>query len=156
MTEPFSLSVYRDDLTRVVESVFQTMMDMEVAAATEPWVRLPDTITAAVHFAGEWRGAVLIECAAHLARCFTRHFMGLPMPPAVNDDVRDVMGELANMIAGNLKSLLPKGVGLSMPVVIEGSDYALRICGGNLAERSSFTCAAGRFCITVVEMLAPG
>jgi len=49
--------------------------------------------------------------------------------------VRDALGELANMLAGNLKSVLPSGVVLSMPSVIEGSDYSLRICGKRLIER---------------------
>jgi len=43
-----------------------------------------------------------------------------------DEDVRDALGELANMLAGNLKSVLPSGVVLSMPSVIEGSDYSLR------------------------------
>ena len=64
--------------------------------------------------------------------------MGIALPAAIDDDVRDVMGELANMVAGNLKSLLPRGVDLSMPSVVEGSDYALRVCGVNAVERTDF------------------
>ncbi|HLY18997.1 MAG TPA: chemotaxis protein CheX [Bryobacteraceae bacterium] len=153
MTEPFSLKVYRNDLANIVQSVFQTMMDTEVEAAEGPGARFPAAITAAVHFAGEWRGATLVECGTEEARHFAARFMGIPVPGAIDDDVRDVMGELANMVAGNLKSLLPRGVELSMPSVIEGSDYAVRICGGNLVERMAFTSAAGGFSITVVELL---
>ena len=153
MTEPFSLKVYRGDLARIVQSVFRTMMDMDVVTLGEPWRQPPDAITAAVHFTGDWRGTTLVECNEQQARLFAQRFMGIPMPPALDDDVRDVLGELANMVAGNLKSLLPKGVDLSIPTVVEGRDYSLHVCGGNIVERSIFTGSAGDFCVTVIELL---
>jgi len=153
MQVPFPLNTYRDDLARIVQSVFQTMMDLEVHPADAPWARSPETIAAAVHFVGEWRGATLVECGAPLACRFAERFMGIPMPAAIDNDVRDVMGELANMVAGNLKSLLPRGVDLSMPSVVEGSDYSLRICGGNLVEQAPFTSPSGDFCISLIELL---
>jgi chemotaxis protein CheX len=156
MLAPFSLDVYRDDLARIVQSVFLTMLDLEVTTSEAPWTRAPDTITSAVHFVGEWRGAALVECDARQACQFAVRFMGVEMPAAINDDVRDVMGELANMVAGNLKSLLPRGVDLSMPSVVEGSDYTLHICGGvNAVEHMTFSSGAGDFRITLIEMLQP-
>jgi len=151
----FSLDAYRDDLARVVESVFQTMIDLEVAVSDAPWARSPDTITAAVHFAGDWRGAALVECDAPQACHFATRFMGIALPATIDDDVRDAMGELANMVAGNLKSVLPRGVGLSMPSVVEGSDYTLRVCGAKAVERLIFSSALGAFRITLIEMLQP-
>ncbi len=153
MADPFALSIYHDDLTRIVQSVFGTMMELEVTPVPAPWVHSSDAIAAAVHFVGEWRGATLVETGGPQARHFAHKFMGIPIPPAIDDDVRDVMGELANMVAGNLKSLLPHGVDISVPSVVEGSDYSLRISHGNLVEQAHFTSVAGDFCITVVESL---
>jgi chemotaxis protein CheX len=153
MPAPFSLDVYHDDLARVVQSVFETMIGLEVAASDAPWVHSPDTITAAVHFAGDWRGAALVECDARQACQFATRLMGIPLPAAIDDDVRDAMGELANMVAGNLKSVLPRGVGLSMPSVVEGSAYTLRVCGAKAVERIAFSSPLGIFRITLVEML---
>jgi chemotaxis protein CheX len=79
--------------------------------------------------------------------------MGIALPAAVDDDVRDVMGELANMVAGNLKCLLPRGTGLSLPSVVEGSDYTLRVCGVHAVERMVFSSATGLFRITLIEVL---
>jgi len=67
--------------------------------------------------------------------------------------VRDTMGELANMLAGNLKSVLPHGIGLSMPSVVEGTDYSLRICGGNLIDRMAFSGEMGVIWVTLIEVL---
>jgi chemotaxis protein CheX len=155
MLAPFALEVYRDDLERIVQSVFQTMMDLGVSPTQTPWTHTSDTITSAVHFVGEWRGATLVECKTPQAFEFATRFMGVEMPVAISDDVRDVMGELANMVAGNLKSVLPRGVDLSMPSVVEGTDYAVRICGVSSVERMTFSSGAGDFRITLIEMLPP-
>jgi hypothetical protein len=56
------------------------------------------------------------------------------------------------MIGGNLKAMLPRGVALSMPSVVEGSDYSLRVCGGNNFSRTTFSSELGEFRITLVEM----
>ena len=74
-------------------------------------------------------------------------------PDRVDEDVRDSLGELANMVGGNLKSVLPPGVALSMPSVVDGSDYALRICGGNATNTVAFSSALGIFWVTLVQVL---
>ena len=62
------------------------------------------------------------------------------------------MGELANMVGGNLKSMLPRGVALSMPSVLEGHNHAYRICGNHQVERYSFRGEAGVIWITLVQV----
>ena len=70
----------------------------------------------------------------------------------VDDDVRDVLGELANMIGGNLKSVLSRGIQLSMPSVVDGSNYSLRICGAEVRALLSFQCAEGIIWIRVLAI----
>ncbi len=82
--------------------------------------------------------------------------MSIHPPVAVNDDVRDALGELANMLAGNLKSVWPHGIDLSMPSVVEGTDYSLRVCGGSLIDRMAFSGELGVIWVTLIEMLAEG
>ncbi len=149
----FPLSVYRADLVQIVESVFATMLDLPIESAPPPTAPPGDILTAVEHFAGDWRGAVLLECTRDQAFEFTHRLMCIDRPSSMNDDVRDAMGELANMLAGNLKSVLPHGVGLSMPSVVEGTDYSLRVCGGNLIDRMSFRSALGPFSVTLVEVV---
>ena len=43
------------------------------------------------------------------------------------DDVRDALGEITNMIGGNVKALLPTPSRLSLPTVVEGADYAVTV-----------------------------
>lgn len=136
---------------QVVADIFQTMLGLEVEATQVIWPPEEPVINATVHYAGPWKGALLLECTAEQALFFTARLMATELPPFINEDVRDALGELANMIAGNLKPLLPRGVALSMPTLVEGTDYAVRVLGGNLAGMVAFRCCVGTFWVTLIE-----
>ena len=156
MPQLFPLSIYRSDLAQIAESVFQTMLNLEVHQAEISWAPAPEMVTAAIYFAGAWKGAVLLECSRTQSYEFTHRLMSIEPPASINDDVRDAMGELANMLAGNLKSVLPHGIDLSMPSVVEGADYTLRVCGGSLIDRMPFSSALGVIWVTLIEVLERG
>jgi chemotaxis protein CheX len=153
METTFQLDTFHQDVSRIAADVFRTMLSIEIwqdASAAELPVEM---VTAAVYFVGDWKGAVLIECTINQAFDFTARLFGSSPPECMNDDARDALGELANMVAGNLKSVLPGGVGISMPSVVEGKNYSLKICGGNLSTRLRFQSGLGPFSIILVEML---
>lgn len=145
------MEAYREDAVRVVGDVFRTMLGIEVEQVQAPWPPEDGLVNVTIHYAGAWKGALLLECTPRQARLFTARMMGTEPPENINDDVRDAVGELANMIAGNLKPVLPPGVALSMPTLIEGTDYALRILGGNLAGMIAFRCCSGVFWVSLIE-----
>lgn len=107
-------------------------------------------MTSFVHLADKWNGAVLLECTRCQAYQFARRILSMDAPEIVDDDVRDVLGELANMIGGNMKSGMEMGVRLSMPFVMDGSECDLRVCQSTILERLAFQCADGKFWVTVL------
>jgi len=139
------------EMCRIVEDVLVTMTQYSVYRADAPYSPDAGHTTCAVYFAGSWSGAVLLECPFSMASEFTSRLMGIPRPAGFNDDVSDALGELANMVGGNLKSVLPKGVSLSMPSVVEGQSYSVRVCGTNRNRRMAFTGPDGPFWVTLVE-----
>jgi len=145
-----SIGVLPDELARIVESVFETMLSLEVGERGTPWFPGGNRLTAAVHMTGDWNGAVLLECDRRQARQFAGRFLSSDPPETIDDVVRDVLGELANMIGGNLKCVLTRGIRLFMPSVVDGSDYSLRICGAEVRERLAFQCSEGPFWISIL------
>ena len=148
-------NVNAEMLAQTVQAVFLNMMSLEVSPSETPWAPSHDQLTSAVHISGAWNGALLLECDRQLACQFAGRFLSLDSPETVNDDVRDVLGELANMIGGNMKSALAAGLSLSMPSVTDGSDYAVRVCGSRIQDRLAFECADGPFWVTLLAV-APG
>jgi chemotaxis protein CheX len=138
------------ELVQIVESVFAAMMNLELRASGEPWFADANRLTSVVHLAGDWNGALMLECNRHQACRFTCRFLSIEPDDAAPEVVRDVIGELANMIGGNLKCILSKGIQLSMPTVVDGSDYFLRVCGAEVEHRFAFQCTEGVFWVTVL------
>jgi len=150
-TKP-NVEVLPSELAQIVESVFGTMLNLDVAQCEAPWFPSEDRLTSSIHLAGDWSGAVLLECNEQQACRFAGRFLAMDPPEAVDDVVRDVLGEMANMIGGNLKCILSPGIQLSMPSVIIGSDYSLRVCGAKVRERLTFHSAEGVFWSTLLTM----
>ncbi len=155
MTQAFPIACYRQQIAEITASVFETMLGLPVRECGASTSEGPGELTAAVYYAGSWRGALLVECSTEQAMHWAAVLMSLE-PPLSVDDARDGLGELTNVVAGNLKPILPPGIGLSIPSVVQGSDYRLRICGGNLFERLEFEDESGRFRVTLVEVVQPG
>lgn len=152
MASIFETSTHEAMTAQIVGDVFRTMLRYEIHDSSDDYNARMHVVTSAIFFAGAWKGAVVLECSEDQARLFTERLMGIPQPARMDDDTRDAMGEVVNMIGGNLKSVLPPGVSLSMPSVLEGPDYAYRICGSNQTARFSFRGDAGPLWITLVQV----
>lgn len=150
MTAETTIRVLPDELGQIVESVFDAMMQLPVVRCGTEWFPDRDRLTSSVHLTGDWNGAVLLECDGRQACSFASRFLSMGPFEQVDDVVRDVLGELANMIGGNVKCVLAVGIRLSMPSVVDGSDYSLRVCGAVVAERLAFQCGEGVFWVTVL------
>jgi hypothetical protein len=80
---------------------------------------LPDDATSSwVQIVGPWTGTVVLTCgrstAAELARCLLAEHA----PPVLEaEDIDDALGELANVVGGNVKALLPGPSVLGLPEV---------------------------------------
>ncbi len=150
MQTELSAQIQTSEVIQVVQSVFETMMSLTVNEDGTPWFPSADRLTSAVHLAGDWNGAVLLECRPEPGLPLRRPVPLQDPPGSVDDDVRDVLGELANMIGGNLKCVLTRGIRLSMPSVVDGSDYCMRVCGAEIRERIALGCDDGPFWVTVL------
>jgi chemotaxis protein CheX len=142
---------YTSDIHQLTESVFLSMLGLDVQPCDAP---LPSTemITGAIYYAGSWKGATMLHCEPREAFEFTARLMGVPRPTCFDDDVRDAMGEITNIIGGNMKPILPHGVGLSMPSVVYGRASALRICGDVPLIRLAFSSELGAFWLTIMGL----
>jgi len=150
MPNELCAEVREDELTEIAVSVFDTMLHLETDLRGGPWEPCRDRVTAMVHLVGGWNGTVILECDAAQARRLTGRFLAMDPPESVDDLVRDVMGELANMVAGNLKCVLGPSIDLSMPSVVDGNDYSSRECGSLIRLRLSLLSAEGPFWISVL------
>lgn len=138
-------------LAEAVGHVFETMLGLKAGPGAGELPVSDDLVTAAVYLSGRHRGAVLIHCLATQACEFAGRFLSVAAPSLADDEVLDVLGELTNMVAGNLPCTLLPGTLLSVPSVFEGPARRLRICGSHGAERTPFVTVSGPFWVTTVS-----
>ncbi len=152
LTNAMALELSAHEMAQIVSSVYQTMLGIDSAVVDLPWFPNRERLTAAVQLSGDWNGAVTIECDPRQACLFAGRFVSMETPGAVDDIVRDVFGELANMIGGNLKSALSRGIHLSTPSVVDGGSYTMRFRAAKVRERIAFECVDGPFWVTVFSL----
>jgi len=140
---------------KIIESakeIFSTMVMMEIAVngeLTTTSVALHESISGVIGLAGTHKGVLAIHIPNKVAMAITSAFLGMDVDE-INEDVEDAVGELANMLGGNVKSILSENgrdISLSLPSTITGQDYDFQPT--NEAERIiiPFRCDAGEFAI---------
>ena len=106
------------DVQMLVEDVWSSFLGAEEPLLAGPPSDFGADWSAAVTVTGEWEGMVTVELPGPMAEEITRRM--LLVDEAADEDVADAVGELVNMIGGNVKSLMPGPSGLSLPVVAAG------------------------------------
>jgi chemotaxis protein CheX len=112
-----------DELLAIAEMVWTSYLDPEgeyplvVDGVPEPGTATADVV-ATVEISGAWRGRVLLSFSPPAAGRAAAALLGFDEGEEVADgDVADAVGELANIIGGSVKSLMPQPTALSLPAV---------------------------------------
>lgn len=110
-----------DDLIAMIEAVWHSVLDSPVAPAPGSPMAAGPFLAATVTISGGWRGRVTLCCSAALARWAAAAMFQSPLAAAGDRELRDAVGELANILAGNVKGLLPASTTLSLPEIACGT-----------------------------------
>lgn len=110
------------------QSVFDTMLMMPLTPGitlTEKVYNFKDSISGMLGFAGDIQGMLTIHCPQDVAFAITSTLLGIDVDE-VDDDVKDTVGEMANMILGGIKDgFVEHGVqiNLAVPTILAGCSY---------------------------------
>lgn len=133
-------------INEAMVNVFDTMLSMNIEMDDENAKEnqgIPH-IVGTVGFAGKVMGNINVNLKDDFARLITAEMLGMEIDEIESDeDVYDVVGELCNMIGGDLKSrLCDLGLTceLSIPSVTGGSDFKTETKGWDRSECLCFKC----------------
>ncbi len=138
------------EIVQIVESVWATVLNREAAPCGDG----PDgaeCLTGCVAITGAWTGNVLLHCDGAMARSAAAEMFGMPEDEVALDLVRDALGELTNIVGGNLKALFGGKCFLGLPTVADGSDYAVRVHGSRTVFRVPFVANGRGLVVEVAE-----
>lgn len=116
---------FTDALFQSAQEVFETMIFMGVEDCTEQDGIEGDALLGSITFTGEIEGCMSVCCANTCAGIIAANMLGQDTDVEIaEDDIRDAMGEVANLVMGSLKAiLLNQGIGnleVSIPCVVSG------------------------------------
>lgn len=146
-----------DAVKWVVEQVFKVMVRLDARISDAPWqAPTGKRVTSLVTVSGpidsdQPNYSVSLEMSEELAMRIT----STTLRKSVNEwshMVEDAVGEITNMIAGNLKKHMIATHVLSIPVVAHGSDYDFKMPTLQATQEQVFSCESDRFLLTVGQV----
>lgn len=116
-----SVVVAHDEVCAIAAEIFAALVDGEEGSLA-PWQGpLPTTahdVAAWVDVHGPWTGRASLETSSDAAAELARALLRLAPGTAVaKEDLVDALGEVANVLGGNVKALLPQYGTLGLPQV---------------------------------------
>ena len=114
------VEVNENDLAEMVDQVWESYLDPEGLNPLIPTYdeNQPSEVHSSVSITGSWTGHVVYASSTTAARRAAAAFLAMDESEVSQEDVSDVLGEMANIIGGNVKAMLPPGALLSLPQVM--------------------------------------
>jgi CheY-specific phosphatase CheX len=137
-THMSELGITTEEAIELAIEVWRGFVGVElVPRFGEPAALISETaVSGCVTIKGSWYGGIVVTLPASLGVTLTRSALALEDPEP--EDVCDVVGELANMMAGRLKHQLPPDTQMSLPMVATGDHFHLSIPGAQVALELDF------------------
>lgn len=134
-------------VTSAVREVFDTMLNLrlETVEFNENALSGGTHIASAVGFIGRLTGVVYIYSDEAFAKHITGALLGLSQSEIESDEmVNDAMGEISNMVVGQIKSRLSdRGLPctLTIPSIVRGSNFTIEAISSTVRRVSCFRSA---------------
>ena len=144
-----------NELKEYAEFAWSTF-DFEICPSSETSdekiEHLENSIAANVQISGEWQGAITLSIETDLACQLAERMFSRAKGLATQEELRDAMAEMINMIGGNIKSLLKQPCFLSIPVV-ELKKASLHFPFMEQVSRVMFDCMGMKFGLVVHQAI---
>lgn len=145
-----------NEIAQGTQDVFSTMLMIDLAVAPPGKdIAIRSNVTSMIGLGNGLRGMLSVHCPAAVAKEITGALLGMEIDD-LGDDVKDAIGEIANMVAGNLKiSFAGAGVDVELAIPTSVIGESFRVCGLSGATRAvvEFDMPSGEFWIELLYVL---
>jgi chemotaxis protein CheX len=148
-----------NELVPIVERLWQTTLKLPLRHLPDTSVLFTEaapTLTASIRFGGTFPALLSLTCARSLAQSIAAAMFQVRADHATSKDVRDAIGEVINILGGNLKAVLSPSCQLALPAVAEG-DVAPELllgAGVRILSELAFETIGERFVLRLLQASA--
>lgn len=141
-------------LFQSAQEVFSSMLGLPLTLVSQAEApeKSGSQVMAGVGLVGQFCGTVVIECSGEMACQLAQALLGAGFDE-VDEDVKDMVGEIANMVAGGVSKGLPGPPALTPPCVAAGTDFSMGFLKTEEVAKEVMECE-GRF-LTVSLLRTP-
>lgn len=137
-------------LSNATMEVFASMIFIDITPESpsgEPMPEIEPNLSSLIGLAGDLKGILAIHCPSAVALGVTAAMLGMEVTE-LDEDVKDAIGEIANMVAGGLKESLAaedKKIELAIPTTVIGKSIRTSGLSGATRAMVTFSSPLGRF-----------
>ncbi|MGR3178127.1 MAG: chemotaxis protein CheX [Candidatus Anammoxibacter sp.] len=132
-------------VVKATTSVFESMIGIDVeflCSEESKAATMNSEVVSLISFTGKYIGTLSTFFNAETALQSASGMLGMECTSVADEDVQDVIGEITNMVAGNIKTSMEKVYGelhLSIPIVICGKSLSVSSTGGASTQEQGAT-----------------
>ena len=130
-------------------------MTLEPMAAPQQFAAAAGHLTGSVTLGGVWKGSIEVRLDEGLAYQATAAMMMQPLETVAEADALDAAKEIANMIAGTIKSSLPRPCTMTVPESAVELDSFTQPPPSDDILAVAFRHASGDLMVRIVERKCP-
>ena len=136
---------------QVIDNVLGSMLGLKPLPLSDE-IPIPTSpgITAFSHLRGAWEGIIGIHCEKNLAVEIASKFFGTETAGRVAENIADALTEVASIVVGNLKGVLPGQCSHTIPVLRDGTGPASTDAGGLGARKITFSTDYGALALRLI------
>ncbi|MDH3257366.1 MAG: chemotaxis protein CheX [Nitrospinota bacterium] len=140
------------EISQFVTDIWSTFLSKKVSTTDKPFEPKgkDNTLAGCVQITGKWQGTVTLYAPREIGKKVAATIYGLKETEVDNQQVQDVIGEITNILAGNIKSLFPAPCSLSLPSVAI-TDYKLHHPGSQTLTAVNFDCEGLPFLVVLLQ-----
>lgn len=143
------MQLLSDDVAAIVQEVWSSMLGLDIDPVETPDHLSGLAIAGSVGVTGASDCLIAMEMGLDTAKLVGATMFMMGVDEIGMNDVADAVGEMTNMVGGNIKSLLPEPSTLSLPVVAQGESPTLKVVGAQNLLSQVFMCGDGPVHVTV-------
>lgn len=140
----------KEEISQFVTDIWSTFLSMKVSPTDKPFKPegKGNTLAGCVQITGEWQGSVTLYAPKEIGKKVAATMYSLDEGEVEDQQIQDVIGEITNVLAGNIKSILPAPCSISLPCVAV-TDFDLHHPGSEMLSAVNFDCEGSSFLVVV-------
>lgn len=115
------MSIDAQILQQVVSDVCSGMLGLDMVPSDQSCCDETDALSAVIRISGGWDSLVQVLAPRATARVIASTMFATDVDCLSEEEIRDAVGEIVNMVGGNLKGIVEGESSLSLPCVGEAS-----------------------------------